>query len=136
MSVRSAGESPQTLLHCEHHQAKFSSEPHKKQGLSVAVLISGDIPSAFVCIPKKHVSPQNFFQDFSFFLIFPRKSSPSLWSDTQPTVLVVLFTAAWKERQNMGKWFQIRNREVYGATPIQFTYSSSSFHSLAFNYLS
>lgn len=44
---------------------------HKKQGLNVAVLIPGDIPAAFV--PKKHVSPQNFYQDFSFFPYLPKK---------------------------------------------------------------
>lgn len=117
VSVRSAGESPQILLHCKHHQVKFCSELHKKQGLNVAVLIPGDIPTAFVHIPKKHVSPQNFYQNFSFFLISPRNSPHSPWPDTQPMVLVVfLFTAAWKERQYMGKWFQIRNGEHCGVS--------------------
>lgn len=117
VSVRSAGESPQILLHSKHPQVKFCSELHKKQGLNVAVLIPGDIATAFVHITKKHVSPQNFCQNFLFFLIFPRNPSHSPWSDTQPTVLVVLLsTAAWKERQTMGKWFQIRNREFCGAS--------------------
>lgn len=79
VSVRSAGESLQILLHCKHHQVKFCSERHKKQSLNVALLIPGDIPAAFVHIPKKHVSPQNIYQDFSFFLIFPRKASHSQW---------------------------------------------------------
>lgn len=135
VSVRSAGESLQILLHCKKNQVKFCSELHKKQGLNATALIPGDIPAAFICNPKKHVSPQNIYQDFSFFFIFPRQASHALWSGAQPTVLVVLlFTAAWKERQNMGEWFQMRNRTT-GPALIEFSYSRSFLHSLALNYL-
>lgn len=75
----------------------------KKQGLNVAILIPGDILTAFEHIPKKHIIPQNFYQDFSFSIIFPRKSSHTLLSHTQTTILVVLlFTAAWKWEAEYG----------------------------------
>lgn len=115
VSVRSAGESSQILLHCKHHQVKFCSEMHKKQGLNVAVLIPGDIPAAFV--PKKHVSPQNFYQDFSFFPYLPKKLfTLPMVRYTAHGFVVLLFTAARKERLNMGKWVQIRMREFCGAS--------------------